>query len=33
MFPPLAHWKIENGRFVEYELYACSRDQPNCLGL
>jgi hypothetical protein len=33
MFPPLVHWKIENGRFVEYELYACSRDQPNCSGL
>jgi hypothetical protein len=33
MFPPLVHWKIENGQFVEYELYACSRDQPNCPGL
>ena len=33
MFPPLVHWKVENGRFVEYELYACSRDQPNCPGL
>ena len=33
MFPPLVRWKIENGRFVEYELYACSRDQPNCAGL
>jgi hypothetical protein len=33
MFPPLVHWKIENGRFVEYELYACSQDQPNCPGL
>ena len=32
MFPPLVHWKVENGRFVEYELYACSRDQPNCAG-
>ena len=33
MFPPLVRWKIENDRFVEYELYACSRDQPNCAGL
>jgi ABC-type branched-subunit amino acid transport system substrate-binding protein len=33
MYPPLVHWKVENGRFVEYELYACSRDQPNCPGL
>ena len=32
MFPPLVHWKVENGRFVEYELYACSPDQPNCSG-
>jgi hypothetical protein len=32
MFPPLVHWKVENGRFVEYELYACSPDQPNCAG-
>ena len=32
MFPPLVHWKVENGRFVEYEVYACSPDQPNCSG-
>lgn len=32
MFPPMVHWKVENGRFVEYEVYACSPDQPNCSG-
>jgi hypothetical protein len=32
MFPPLVHWKVENGRFVEYELYACSPNLPNCPG-
>lgn len=21
MFPPMVHWKVENGKFVEYELY------------
>ena len=30
MFPPLVHWKVENGRFVEYELYRCSPQQPLC---
>jgi ABC-type branched-subunit amino acid transport system substrate-binding protein len=30
MFPPLVHWKVENQRFVEYELYRCSPQQPLC---
>jgi hypothetical protein len=30
MFPPLVHWKVENQRFVEYELYGCSPQQPLC---
>ena len=30
MFPPLVHWKVENGRFVEYELYRCGPQQPLC---
>ncbi len=30
MFPPLVHWKVENGRFVEYELYDCNPQKPLC---
>ena len=30
MFPPLVHWKVENGQFVEYELYHCSPEKPLC---
>jgi ABC-type branched-subunit amino acid transport system substrate-binding protein len=30
MFPPLVHWKVEKGQFVEYELYRCSPQQPLC---
>jgi hypothetical protein len=30
MFPPLVHWKVENQRFVEHELYRCSPQQPRC---
>ncbi len=30
MFPPLVHWKVENGQFLEYELYRCSPQQPLC---
>lgn len=30
MFPPLVRWRVENGRFVEYELYACSPAEPRC---
>lgn len=30
MFPPLVHWKVEGGQFVEYERYACSPSSPTC---
>ena len=30
MFPPLVHWKVENGQFVEYELYQCDPQHPLC---
>jgi hypothetical protein len=30
MFPALVHWKVENGQFVEYELYGCSPSQALC---
>ncbi|RYZ08393.1 MAG: amino acid ABC transporter substrate-binding protein [Myxococcales bacterium] len=30
MFPPLVHWKVEGGQFVEYERYACSPSTPTC---
>lgn len=30
IFPPLVHWKVENGKFVEYEQYQCNPDHPNC---
>ncbi len=30
MFPPLVHWKVENGQFVEYELYDCNPQKPLC---
>ena len=30
MFPPLVHWKVESGQFVEYELYDCSPQKPLC---
>ena len=30
MFPPLVHWKVENGKFVEYELYQCDPQHPLC---
>jgi hypothetical protein len=30
MFPALVHWKVENGQFVEYELYDCSPSQALC---
>ncbi len=30
IFPPLVHWKVENGQFVEYEQYQCNPQHPNC---
>lgn len=30
MFPPLVHWKVEGGEFVEYERYDCSPSKPAC---
>jgi hypothetical protein len=30
IFPPLVHWKVENGRFVEYETYRCDPQHPLC---
>lgn len=30
MFPPLVHWKVENGQFVEYERYNCTPATPDC---
>ncbi len=30
MFPPLVHWKVEDGQFVEYELYQCDPQHPLC---
>lgn len=30
MFPPLVHWKVEGGQFVEYERYNCSPSNPTC---
>jgi ABC-type branched-subunit amino acid transport system substrate-binding protein len=30
MFPPLVHWKVEGGNFVEYERYNCSPSNPTC---
>lgn len=30
MFPPLVHWKVEGGQFVEYERYDCSPSNPTC---
>jgi ABC-type branched-subunit amino acid transport system substrate-binding protein len=30
IFPPLVHWKVENGRFVEKELYNCDPAHPLC---
>jgi ABC-type branched-subunit amino acid transport system substrate-binding protein len=30
MFPPLVHWKVEDARFVEYELYHCTPAEPRC---
>jgi ABC-type branched-subunit amino acid transport system substrate-binding protein len=29
-FPPLVHWKVEGGQFVEYERYECSPTNPTC---
>jgi hypothetical protein len=30
IFPPLVHWKVERGKFVEYEEYDCSPAKPLC---
>jgi ABC-type branched-subunit amino acid transport system substrate-binding protein len=30
MFPPIVHWKIEDSKFVEYELYHCTPAEPRC---
>ena len=30
MFPPMVHWKVEKGQFVEYELYRCDPQHPLC---
>ncbi len=30
IFPPLVHWKVVGGQFVEQEYYACDPTQPLC---
>jgi ABC-type branched-subunit amino acid transport system substrate-binding protein len=30
LFPPLVHWKVQNGQFMELEAYNCSDAQPLC---
>ncbi|NVO16675.1 MAG: ABC transporter substrate-binding protein [Rhodoplanes sp.] len=30
MYPPLVHWVVENGKFVERELYRCDPQHPLC---
>jgi len=30
IFPPLVHWKVQGGQFVEQEYYACDPTQPLC---
>jgi hypothetical protein len=30
IFPPLVHWTVERGRFVEHELYDCTPQHPLC---
>jgi hypothetical protein len=30
IYPPLVHWKVQDGHFVEYEAYACSPAVPLC---
>jgi hypothetical protein len=30
IFPPLVHWKVENGQFVELESYRCDPANPLC---
>jgi hypothetical protein len=30
MYPPLVHWAVVNGHFVEHELYECTPQQPLC---
>ena len=33
LFPPLVHWKVQNGQFMELEAYNCSDAQPLCPAL
>jgi ABC-type branched-subunit amino acid transport system substrate-binding protein len=30
IFPPLVHWTVEKGHFVEHELYECTPQHPLC---
>jgi hypothetical protein len=30
IFPPLVHWTVENGAFVEHESYLCNPQNPLC---
>ena len=30
IFPPLVHWKVESGQFVEYEQFQCNPQHPLC---
>ena len=31
MFPEIVHWKIQGGRFVEFEAYQCDLQHPLCV--